>query len=195
MSPLRGLVRGGNSLPTAPSGVGDCRCYRRLRYASPTVNRVSPLQGLACKFRRLRAESPAINSTGQRPVKIERISHASPERAESGRKDYAPPGLLENGWLSFRRATPSRVRKMLPPLCRRHNMLVENEISRTIPPPVPSGTECVTGNIVPFSLFYPHSVPNGTGRRTTTRIFYQHVVPDGTRAAFSSEHDRATPCE
>jgi hypothetical protein len=58
------------------------------------------------------------------------------------------------------------------PCAVRHNMLVENEISCTIPPPVPFGTECVTGNIVPFSLFYPHSVPNGTGRRTTTRIFY-----------------------
>jgi hypothetical protein len=27
-----------------------------------------------------------------------------------------------------------------------------------------------------------------------TRIFYQHVVPNGTEAAFSSEHDWATPC-
>jgi hypothetical protein len=30
---------------------GDCR-YRRLRYASPTVNKVSPLQGFASKSRR-----------------------------------------------------------------------------------------------------------------------------------------------
>jgi hypothetical protein len=81
----------------------------------------------------------------------------------------------------------------MQPLCRRHNIFVENEISSTIPPSVPDGTECVTGNIVPFSLFYQHSVPYGTERRTTTRIFYQHVVPNGTRAAFSSEHDWALP--
>jgi hypothetical protein len=73
-------------------------------------------------------------------------------------------------------------------------MLVENEISCTILPSVPDGTECVTGNIVPISLFYPHSVPNGTGGRMRTRIFYQHVVPNGTEAAFSSEHDWAMPC-
>jgi hypothetical protein len=75
---------------------------------------------------RLRAESPVINSTGQRPVVF-------------GRKCN---------------------------LCAvRHNMLVKSEISCTIPPSVPSGTECITGNIIPFSLFYPHSVPNGTGVR------------------------------
>jgi hypothetical protein len=33
---------------------------------------------------RLRAESPVINSTGQRPVEDECISTTSPERAKSG---------------------------------------------------------------------------------------------------------------
>jgi hypothetical protein len=40
VSSLRDLVQGANSL------------YRRLRYASPTVNKVLPLQGFAPKSRR-----------------------------------------------------------------------------------------------------------------------------------------------
>jgi hypothetical protein len=49
----------------------------------------------------------------------------------------------------------------------RHNMLVENEISCTIPPSVPSGTECVieTGYIFLFSIHIPSLTGRGEGRR------------------------------
>jgi hypothetical protein len=140
---------------------------------------------------RLRAESPVINSTGQRPVGEMPSVKRSPERAESGYLIRCRPframgtgsplftgrcpvllmtglsalNLTAMAW-TLRRAedaTPSGGK--MHPMCRRHNMLVE-KTSCTISPPVPSGTECVSRNIVPNGT-RRQRFPNTAGRCLT----------------------------
>jgi hypothetical protein len=142
--------------------------------APPTVSCAALAYGYAHIVpagRRLRAESPVINSTGQRPVGEMPSVKRSPERAESCKTNRMSPfqGYGRRSPL-FTGRCPVVFGRKCSPCAVRHNMLVENTDCRPSPRPGWDGGKNCTGYFVFYQHIVPmaqrlHFLPNMTGQR------------------------------
>jgi hypothetical protein len=134
--------------------------------------------GIASVAVGFRAESPAIISTGQRPVDAMPRMQLSPERAKSCETNRIPPFQgYGDGLPLFTGQRPVVFGRKCRPCAVRHNMLVENTGRRPSPRPVWDGmwVEKRKRYNISGNTFRPDR--DGWRNCIGYFVFYQHIVP------------------